>query len=125
MQVNRQVFAPFTMIVIATNPCIADAKNSQRCFSSVSYVCRNLHHSTTRNYTTEHKLTLPKILNIIAFNPSLKRGGSETLASINHRTFAIYNQKCNINNNIDRVSPDTSPVLLETNKPLIDRGLRE
>jgi len=47
---------------------------------SVSDLCQQRRHNTTRNYTTEHKLTLPKLLNIIAFKPFLKRMSIETLA---------------------------------------------
>ena len=67
---------------MSTIPYPADAKNSQRSFSSVPYVCRNLHHSTTRNDTTEPKSALPKLLNIIAFNPPVKRISIETLALV-------------------------------------------
>ena len=110
---------------MSTKPYLTDAENSQRCFSNVAYTWRRLHHSTTRNYTTEHKLTLPKLLNIIAFNPSLKRVGYETLASIKHRILVNNNYKYSIINKIEYVSPDTYTVLLETNKPLSDRGLGE
>ena len=110
---------------MSTNCYVEELLDSQRCFSSVAYVWRSLHHSTTRYCTTEHKLALPKFLNNMAFNPSLKRVGYETLASIKLRTLVNNKYKYSNNNKIRYVSPDTSMAPLETNKPLSDRGLRE
>ena len=47
---------------------------------SVSDLCQQRRHNTTLDYTIIHKIALPKLLNIIVFNPSLKRMSIETLA---------------------------------------------
>jgi len=86
--------------MILTNLDADTVINSRGCGSSVAYTWRRLHHSATRNYTTEHKLTLPKLLNNMAFNPSLKRMSFETLTPNTHRILADNDYKCSINNKI-------------------------
>ncbi len=113
------------MMMIPAKSNIVDTNNSQWLTFSVSDLCPQRRHSPTRNYTTEHKLTLPKLLNIMEFKPSLKRISYETLASIKHRTLTENDYKYSINNKIRCASLDISSVPLETNKPLIDRGLGE
>ena len=61
------------MMMILADPDIDAFVSSHWCLFCVPYVCRNLHHSTTLNYTEEHKSTLPKILNNIAFSLYRKR----------------------------------------------------
>jgi len=91
----------------------------------VAYTWRRLHHSTSRNYTTEHKLAVPKILNNKEFNPSQKRMSYETLASVTDRILMNNRYKYSINNNLWCILPNASTMFLETNKPLSDRGLGE
>jgi len=82
------------MIAISTNCYAEELLDSQRCFSSVAYVWRSLHHSTTRYCTTEHKLALPKLLNIMAFNPSQKRMSYETLTLVSEHPFMRISSIC-------------------------------
>ncbi len=90
---------------------------------SVSDLCQQRRHCTTQDNTIIHKLADLKLLNYIIFNPSLKRMSYVTLASIKHRTLGDNVYKYCINSKIRCVSPDISTKPLETNKPLIDRGL--
>ena len=70
------------MMMIHAKSYIVDTNNSQWLTFSVSDLCPQRRHSPTRNYTTGHKLALPKLLNIMTFNPSLKRMSIETLALV-------------------------------------------
>ena len=83
---------------MSTNCYVEELLDSQRCFSSVAYVWRSLHHSTTRYCTTEHKLALPKLLNIMAFNPSQKRMSYETLTLVSEHPFMRISSICIYNN---------------------------
>jgi hypothetical protein len=56
--------------------------NSHWSAFSVSDLCQLRRHKPTRNYTTVHRLTLPKVLNIIAFTPSQKHMNYETLTPV-------------------------------------------
>jgi len=75
------------MMMIHAKSYIVDTNNSQWLTFSVSDLCPQRRYSPTRNYTAEHKLALPKLLNIIAFNPSLKRMSNEMQTIVSKQSF--------------------------------------
>ena len=86
------------MMMIPAKSYIVDTNNSQWLTFSVSDLCPQRRYSPTRNYTAEHKLALPKLLNIMAFNPSQKRMSYETLTLVSEHPFMRISSICIYNN---------------------------
>ena len=70
------------MMRISRNLVVAVDLTSHWPAFSVSDMCQLRRHNPALNNTTGHKPALPKLLNNMAFNPSLKRVSYETLTLV-------------------------------------------